>query len=315
MSRWQKLSFLTAVVLFLAAATDAAEPPVKQPAKPPATASVRPPKSQFLRLVRGQGNRPLALEAAIVRCVPADNRKAAVTVDLVSAVHVGEKRYYAQLNREFAGYDVVLYELIAREGTKIPKGSDGSNNPLSMIQRGMKDLLELEFQLHEIDYTRPNMVRADMTPEQFAQSMKDRGESVLGMFLRMMGNAMAQQADSSDQPSEAQLLAALFDKNRALALKRVMAEQFEDMEGSLMALDGPEGSTLIGQRNKVALDGLRKQIAAGKRKIAIFYGAGHMTDMQKRLRDDFGLVPAGDPRWLVAWDLKGAAAKPKAKKP
>ena len=161
---------------------------------------------------------------------------------------------------------MVLYELIAREGTKIPKGSDGSNNPLSMIQRGMKDLLELEFQLHEIDYARPNMVRADMTPEQFAQSMKDRGESVLGMFLRMMGNAMAQQADSFDQPSEAQLLAALFDKNRALALKRVMAEQFEDMEGSLMALDGPEGprSSVSGTRWPWTACGSRSPPASGR---------------------------------------------------
>ena len=67
-----------------------------------------------------------------------------------------------------------------------------------------------------------------------------------------------------------------------------MAEQFEGMDGELSALEGPEGSTLISGRNEVALDGLRKQIAAGKRKIAIFYGGGHMADMQKRLEADFG---------------------------
>ena len=53
-------------------------------------------------------------------------------------------------------------------------------------------------------------------------------------------------------------------------------------------MEGPKGSTLISGRNKVALDVLRKEIAAGKKKIAIFYGAGHMPDFQKRLRDDFG---------------------------
>ena len=33
------------------------------------------------------------------------------TVDLVAAVHIAEKSYYEQLNREFEGYDAVLYEL------------------------------------------------------------------------------------------------------------------------------------------------------------------------------------------------------------
>ncbi len=49
-------------------------------------------------------------------------------------------------------------------------------------------------------------------------------------------------------------------------------------------LEGPKGSTLIGERNKRALDVLKKQIASGKKKIAVFYGAGHMVDMEKRLR-------------------------------
>ena len=62
-----------------------------------------------------------------------------------------------------------------------------------------------------------------------------------------------------------------------------MAETFEDLQGSLLAIEGPEGSTIVSQRNKVALDVLRKALAAGKTKIAIFYGAGHMPDMEQRL--------------------------------
>ena len=67
-----------------------------------------------------------------------------------------------------------------------------------------------------------------------------------------------------------------------MALKRVIANQLE-MNDTLAALEGPAGSTLISGRNKIALDVLRKQIAAGKRKIAIFYGGGHMPDMDKHL--------------------------------
>jgi len=260
-------------------------------------------KSRFLRLVRDAKKTPTALEAAIVRCVSRDDGGKGVTVDLISAVHVAEKSYYQRLNREFRNYDVVLYELVAPKGTRVPKGGGQRRSTVSSLQGGLKDLLGLEFQLEQIDYTRKNMLHADMSPEQFAQSMKDRGESIFTIFLRMWGYAIAKQYSGEGKTSDLQLLMAFFDKDRALALKRVMAEQFEDMEGSLMALEGPDGSTIISERNKIALQVLRKQIDAGKKKIAIFYGAGHMPNFQKRLGDEFGLVPERK-RWLVAWNLK-----------
>jgi hypothetical protein len=127
----------------------------------------------------------------------------------------------------------------------------------------------------------------------------------------MLGYAMVKQ-NQSDAFSGGQMLFALFDKNRTLALKRIMAEQFADDDGSLNALEGPNGSTLISGRNEVAMKVLKEQIAAGKRKIAIFYGAGHMPNLQKQLRDTYHVEPV-DTRWLMAWDLKTVApiAKPK----
>ena len=268
----------------------------------------KPQEGRFLRLLRDDQGSPLALEAAIVRCAPSDRDASGPTVDLISAVHVAEKSYYDELNRLFARYDAVLYELVAPEGTRLPKGGyEAGGNPLSMFQGGMTRLLELEFQLQEIDYTRANLVHADMSPEQFAESMRQRGESIFQLFFRMLGYAMARQAEDPAGASDFRLLIALFDENRALAIKRILAEQFEDLEGSLNAIEGPDGSTLISERNKIALGVLRKQIQAGKRKLAIFYGAGHMPDFEKRLGDDFGLVPA-QTRWLPAWNLKSEPA-------
>lgn len=259
---------------------------------------------KFLRLVRDEDRQPVALQAAIVRHVPADCGKTGPTVDLISAVHVADKDYYGKLNRQFEHYDVVLYELVAPRGTRVPKGGpSGNGSPVSMVQNAMTGVLDLEFQLRGIDYTRPNLVHADMSPEQFARSMRRRGESMLQVFMRMMGYALSQQGNDSAATSDARLLLAFFDSDRALAMKRVLAEQFSEMEGSLSAINGPDGSTLITERNKVALGVLGKQLAAGKRKIAIFYGAGHMPDLQKRLRDDLGLAPIRT-EWLVAWDLK-----------
>jgi hypothetical protein len=235
-------------------------------------------------------------------------------VDLVTAVHIGEKSYYEQLNREFEGYDAVLYELVAPEGTRVPKGGGaGSGSFISMLQKAMKNVLELEFQLQMIDYTRPNFVHADMSPAQFAESMNKRGESMLSMFIKIMMSAMAQQDPQNSNASDAQLLMALFDKNRAMVLKRIMAEQFQSMDGMLSAIEGANGSTLISDRNKIALDVLRKQIGEGKKKLAIFYGGGHMPDIDKRLRNQFGLVPVST-RWLVAWDLKGESKPAESEK-
>jgi hypothetical protein len=265
-------------------------------------------KSPFLRMARDPNQEPAALQAAIARCTGSTSGRPGVTVDLVAAVHVADRSYYRQLNREFRKYDAVLYELVAEKGTRIPKGGvQRGGTSVSTLQHLMKDVLDLEFQLNEIDYSPKNMVHADMSPEQFAQSMRRRGESVLAMFLRMLGYAFTRQGGGAGGTSDVQLLLALFDKNRALALKRVMAEQFQDMEGMLTALDGPKGSTMISERNKVALRELRKQLDGGKRKIAIFYGAGHMPDLIKRLGDEFGLVHSST-RWLNAWNL---TAKPK----
>ncbi len=265
----------------------------------------------FVRLRRDEKKKPLAMETAIVHYVPADKSRKYPTVDLVSAFHIGEKKYYEELNKDFEKYDVVLYELVAPLGTRVPKGGGNRDSMVSKVQKFMKNTLNLEFQLDQIDYTKPNFVHADMSADDIAKSMSAKGETWLSIITRMMSYSMAQQAKNGGDDGSAELFFALFSKNRAMALKRAIANQM-DMNDTLAALEGPDGSTLISGRNKIALDVLRKQIDAGKRKIAIFYGGGHMPDMDKHLRADFGLVPNGT-RWLTAWDLKEKAAVKKEK--
>lgn len=291
--------------------------PVGQPAVSSSQEGDSSKPSQFVRIVRDEKQQPVALETAIVRYVPMDCSQTSPTVDLVAAVHVGEKSYYRRLNEEFRKYDVVLYELVAPEGTRVPKGGgQPSRHPVSFAQRMLCDVMNLSYQLQEVDYTPKHFVHADMSPEQLAKAMKERGEAMWKMMLRMMGYSLAKQNSGEGTTPEVEMLLALFDKNRAVALKRAMALQFEDMEGMTRAMDGPEGSSLIAGRNQAALEVLKRTLADGKKKVAIFYGAAHMPDMEKRLRDDFGLVPI-QTRWLVAWDLKGSpeSARSPAKKP
>ena len=254
---------------------------------------------KFIRVKRDKRKRPISLDTSIVTY---KSRKSNAQIDLIGAVHVGDQSYYDALNKRFRDYDVLLYELVAPEGARVPQGGGKSQHPVGQMQQGLKSMLELEYQLEKIDYHAKNFVHADMTPEEFSKSMKDRNESFLQIMFRMMGQASAQQS-KGDGPSDFDLLFALFSKDRARRLKQAMAVQFEDIEGQMKALQGPEGSTLISERNKKALAVLKKQLANGKKKIGIFYGAGHFPDMSKRLADDFGFVPVSE-NWLEAWDMR-----------
>jgi hypothetical protein len=254
-------------------------------------------------------DQPLAMESAIVRYVPATKSRSTmdplVTVDLVGAVHIGDAAYYDQLNRRFEQYDALLYELVAAEGTVVERGRGTSNaHPLGALQNGMKSMLALEHQLEQIDYTKANFVHADMTPEQFWKAMKDRNEGFLQMYLRLLGQTLAQQNDiaANGESPDVALFAALFADDRPRRLKSVLARQLADTESLLTSFGGDEGSVLISERNKIALKVLKDQLARGKKRIAIFYGAGHLADMDKRLRQDFGLRPT-EITWLAAWNL------------
>jgi hypothetical protein len=264
----------------------------------------QPEKPVFLRLVRDEDGKPLALQTSIVTYAPADPAKGDMLVELIGAVHIGEKGYYEALNKEFEKYDALLYELVAPENTRIPKERKGGpGSAVGGVQVGMKEMLELEFQLDRIDYTKENFVHADMSPEEFAKSMADRGESFSKMFFTMMGYGFAQQGKAGGKPAEVDLLMALFAKNRANRMKLIMAEQFDSMEGQMDILEGPEGSTILTERNRKAFEVLDRELKAGKKKLGVFYGAAHLPDMERRLVNDFGMQRKSE-RWIDAWNLR-----------
>ena len=265
----------------------------------------------WVRMKYDSQNEPIAMQTAIVRYTSAkSDGKPGVTVDLIGAVHIGDIAYYRKLNRQFSQYDALLYELVAPEGTKVPRGRGTSNgHPIGAMQNMAKDFLELDHQLEYVDYTRPNFVHADMSPDEFQQAMKDRNESFLQMYFKLMGTAMAEQSKLSAKgggSDDLDLITALFSNDRPRRLKVILAKQLSEMESLMVSFGGEEGSTIITERNKKALSILKKQLAAGKKHIGIFYGAGHLNDMDKRLRDEFQLKPESI-TWLTAWDL---GAKP-----
>ena len=268
---------------------------------PPASAGV-PRDGEFLRVLSDETGSPTALQASIVS-YRAGSAASDLQVDLVSAVHIADQSYFAALNERFAEYDAVLYELVAPAGTRVPPGGGGHAGVVSNTQLALTRFLDLTFQLEQIDYTPDNFVHADLSPEEFAQSMTDRGESISQYLVKLVAAAMSEQARDPYGVGNVNLLAALFSADRARLLKAEFARAMADMEAFMLMFEGQDGSTLVTERNKRAVAVLEERIELGDRHIAIFYGAAHMTDLAARLESELGLVRAGVV-WLDAWDLR-----------
>jgi hypothetical protein len=263
--------------------------------------------TKFLRFVE-EGRDGGRLETGVVTY---KNDKG-VTVQLVGAVHIADPGYYEALNKQFEGYDALLYEMVKPKDMGAPGRDREQANGISLVhilQKGMKTFLDLDYQLDGIDYTKKNFVHADLTAEEFNRMQDERGESIFGLMLQQMikdlmkgDNGRAQEMDPM------QLLAALSSEDSARQLKLILAKQFENMDEMVAGLEGPNGSVLVTERNKAALKVLKDTMAAGKKNIGIFYGAAHMKDMEKRMTEEMGFKRTGV-EYRVAWDLspRGAA--------
>jgi hypothetical protein len=265
---------------------------------------------KFIRLRMDAKHQAQALETATVRLTrPGQDGPA---VDLVGVVHVGDRGYYEKLNEQLKQYDVVLYELVAEPGTRIPRGGRREvDNPLAFVQQALKLILDLELQTEQIDYTQKHFLHADLSPEQMAEGIRQRGDTGLTLFLNIAADLIRQQnlqerkreKEPAAEEADFDPLALLLDPQGAVKLKRLMAEQME----ALLSPEGGLGPTLsrilIADRNKEAVKVLQKELAKGKKKIAIFYGAAHMPDFEKRLGDELGFKRQRE-EWLTAWELQ-----------
>lgn len=298
------------------------------PAAPPAHTSA--PETQrsdqsaeqpkFMRVVRDENAEPVALQTATARYVkslePAgvnaaeSDAEKTVIVDLIGAVHVADRSYYEQLNEQFEDYDVLLYELVAEADSRPSRGG-GGGDVTAMLRGVMQSVLELDDQLARIDYTKPNFVHADLSPSQLAEAMRKRGDNALTIFLEVFAEAMRQQNRAAQNrrngapagPSDFDVLAALFDPNGSLKLKRILAEQFDQL-GPSLGLGRTLDRLLIADRNKAAVRVLQREVEKGRVNIGIFYGAAHMPDFEKRLTE-LGYRRESE-QWTTAWDLSGS---------
>jgi len=256
--------------------------------------------SKFLRFVE-TGERVGHVDTALTTYRLANG----VEVALVGALHIGDGAYYKELNERFLHYDSVLYEMIKEKHVR-PEAVSGSGHPISQIQLAMKSMLGLEFQLEGVDYTAKNFVHADMDPRTFSRLQGEKGENFFTLFLQSILQERRMQLTGSVRPLSAfDLLMAFSQNDSAHALKWLFAQQLDQIESMLSGIDqgmDGKGSVIVSARNQVALKVMWEQIRAKKRRVAVFYGAGHMPDLEAQLlAKGFRKVRH---EWLTAWDLR-----------
>ena len=234
-----------------------------------------------------------------------------VTVDLVGAIHIADKAYFDALNVRFKSYDAVLYELVGPsfEDRNKPEAKKQAEKLqwVGQLQTMMRDTLKLHGQLEGIDYKAKNFVHADMDMSQFTQTQTQKQESFLTLYLKAsqaQKEVNEKRGVNSDAAGMVMLLKILTMKDSSTELKRMIAQEFDSVEDIMAGMETGGGTVLVGERNKVALQVMDNEIAAGKKRLAIFYGAAHLGDMEERL------VKKGFKRtkveWMKAWDLPHA---------
>jgi hypothetical protein len=183
-----------------------------------------------------------------------------------------------------------------------------------MVQKKLAELLGLDFQLDDIDYQAKNFLHADMTPDDLARAMKARGETLPKLILKLfklsfdpkLQRSLEESGFSSKELDSINPLMMVIRGPTAAeraTFKRFMAHGLLASDQVLKALEGEDGSVLISDRNKVVISVLKKELEAGRKNIAIYYGVGHLPDMHRRLTEELGLRMVSV-SWMPAWKLQ-----------
>ncbi len=227
---------------------------------------------------------------------------------LVGVSHIGSTNYYAEIQALLNGMDLVLYEGVdgGREEFRNP---DPAQPGRGGMQVELARSLGLAFQLHAMDYNRPNFTNSDVSgvdlmalfagddPEALGPEARERMESLL--------------ASMEMQGAGGLFLQGLFHwvaANPGLrgGLAYLLVEVMGNLEGDIAAYHGLPADirevmdVLIRRRNEVVLRDVAAAMEGDKGVTAVFYGAAHMHDLELRLAAAHGLE-ARETRWLAAF--------------
>ncbi len=182
-------------------------------------------------------------------------------------------------------------------------------------------------QIDVVDYSPSNLIHSDLSPEEMAERMKERGDTansmIVDVLLHMFQKAQQAKPESDVAKSEVEAavdelstrrpapqlgLSVLTDENGIMQIRRALASVLTASGQLESALPPSVHKLLVTDRNDRAMEVLRQQIQDGKQRIALFSGAGHMADFEQRLKNELGMERESI-SWRTAWDLRDGAVE------
>jgi hypothetical protein len=274
------------------------------------------------------------LQIALRKFLP--TRSPGPAVWLAGVMHVGQPDYYHALQRFLDAQTVVLYEGISPEthkqhvrdsttGPPSPSAPQTGANAGYSMQSTLARSLGLVFQLEAIDYDRSNFLNSDLSVFQIQRIMAGQGPGA-APGQNGPGNAsfdaLLQIMDGSTFLGSlfkmGMQFIAMSPKLQAVA-KLAMIEAVGQLKGDMSDMQGvpPDWKqlikVLIQTRNQNLMADLETELKKTplSGSIAVFYGVGHMDDMEKRLTAHLHYRPAGE-TWLTAFsvDLRKSGVSP-----
>lgn len=235
--------------------------------------------------------------------------KSSSIVTLYGVVHIADGSYYKKVQEDLDTFDVVLYEGVGGDKSKMVEQKK-SPSVLSTIQHLTGDVLDLQFQLDSIDYTRKNLVHADVSSmDDLKEKMKGEEISPLGQYIKEDQLSFIKPLLDMAGPLLKQLLK--IQPNLQNDLKSQLGQQIANADINAQ-LSPDMYQAIVIDRNKIVIEKLTEQLKNPTvfkegscmdypKKIAVFYGAAHMVDLQNRLLE-MGFKQSMK-RWMTAWHI------------
>jgi hypothetical protein len=184
------------------------------------------------------------------------------------------------------------------------------------IQGELAAALGLAFQLNAISYDRPGWRCSDMAIDEIDRALRARGSDFALLGGTLDGTSLP--ARVATVMLRLMRLADAFTQGAVSDLfKVIMIEVLGDptvVNASLDQLGGGFKEVIVDQRNQVAIDDARAALNGepAPRVIAVFYGAAHLDDLEKRLNEQLGWQPV-ETRWFraIGVDLQKSRVDPR----
>lgn len=186
----------------------------------------------------------------------------------------------------------------------LPQLTDDEINNYGGVQNDLAEALGLVFQLNAFDTGKANYRNSDLSIEQVQARLADGGG------VQGQASIMLKALDGGSVVAQIMKLGIGLIKaspRMQVTVKLMLMEMLREAGDDITQMRGVPKSmqrllkVIIDDRNQHVVDDLKKELAADKssRTIAVWYGAGHMKDLEERLIDQLGYRPVGG-FWLPA---------------